>query len=226
VDKYKADDIVLPPSFRDMMDDKPRIYQRMRYQYWSQLSKQEVKQSIAHYWAKLSMQDALFGELLDAADFAPTFLDAAGIASSGKQMSGSSLLPWLRNERPTGWRDAIFSQMNGVELYYTQRIVMTDSYKYIYNGFDYDELYDLKKDPHETVNLAFPDLMANRERVQKENGSGMDANTPWPPLPDDLEDIRREMLKKMWNFAREHKDQLFDSYLTTAMAPIGPALAF
>lgn len=290
VDKYKADDVVLPPSFRDMMDDKPRIYQRMRYQYWSQLSDQEVKQSIAHYWAKLSMQDALFGELLDAlnksgqadntivvyvsdhgdyagahgiwakgipsfreaynipcvirwprgmrkpgrrvdafvstADFAPTFLDAAGIASSGNQMSGSSLLPWLRDEKPTGWRDAIFSQMNGVELYYTQRIVMTDSYKYVYNGFDYDELYDLKNDPHETVNLAFPDLKANRERVQRGNGSRMNANAPWPLLPGGLEEVRREMLKKMWDFAREHKDQLFDSYLTTAMAPIGPALAF
>lgn len=48
----------------------------------------------------------------------------------------------------------VFAQCNGVELYYSQRTVMTQDYKYVYNGFDYDELYDLRNDPLEMTNLA------------------------------------------------------------------------
>ncbi|MGH9438656.1 MAG: sulfatase-like hydrolase/transferase, partial [Terriglobia bacterium] len=196
VDMYDPKSIKLPPSFRDTMADKPRIYQRMRYQYWDQMSDDEVKQAILHYWAKVTMQDALFGLLLDAlektgqadntivllvadhgdyaaahglyakgvpsfreayniptiirwprgianpgrqvdafvstTDFAPTFLEAAGVPSSDYRMSGKSLVPWLKGKTPANWREAVFTQMNGVELYYTQRIIMTKDYKYVY----------------------------------------------------------------------------------------------
>ena len=69
-------------------------------------------------------------------------------------LTGRSLTPFLEGQRPEGWRDAFYSQMNGVELYYTQRAVQTDDWKYVYNGFDFDELYDLPDDPHEMTNLA------------------------------------------------------------------------
>jgi arylsulfatase A-like enzyme len=39
------------------------------------------------------------------------------------------------------------------EFLYTQRIAVTDRYKYVFNGFDYDEFYDLANDPHEMHNL-------------------------------------------------------------------------
>jgi arylsulfatase A-like enzyme len=288
VDMYHPESIEIPPSFRDTLEDKPRIYQRMRYEYWWQLSDDEVRQSIAHYWAKLTMQDAMLGELLDAlektgqaentivvytsdhgdyagahglwakgvpsfhegynipcvirwprgiansgrrlevfvstTDFAPTFLDAAGISSSQVQMSGHSLLPWLRGEQPSHWREAVFEQLNGVELYYTQRIVMTHDYKYVYNGFDYDELYDLKQDPHEMVNLAFPDVKLARARVEAGRGLENRRDVPWPPLPPDLAEVRRDLMKQMWKFAQEHKDQVFNPYITVAMAPLGPGV--
>ena len=35
-----------------------------------------------------------------------------------------------------------------------QRSVATRKWKYVYNGFDYDELYDLEADPGENRNLA------------------------------------------------------------------------
>jgi arylsulfatase A-like enzyme len=286
VDMYKLEDVKLPPNFRDSLEDKPRIYQRMRYQYWAQMSDDEVRQCIIHYWAKLSMQDALFGLLLDelertgqaentmvvyvsdhgdyigahglyakgvpsfregynipcvirwpkgitnpgrqidalvsTTDFAPTFLDAAGIPASEVKMSGMSLLPWLRGETPENWRDAVFTQLNGVELYYTQRIVITKDYKYVYNGFDFDELYDLKNDPHEMVNLAFPDVKMSRAMVERGTGLSNPDAVPWPPLPEDLSAVRLDLLKKMWRFAYDHNDQIFDSYATTAMAPLGP----
>ena len=38
VDLYDPAKIELPASFEDTMDDKPRVYQRQRYEYWSQLS--------------------------------------------------------------------------------------------------------------------------------------------------------------------------------------------
>lgn len=288
VDMYHPESIELPPSFRDTLEDKPRIYQRMRYEYWWQLSDDEVRHAIAHYWAKLTMQDAMLGELLDAlertgqaentivvytsdhgdyagahglwakgvpsfhegynipcvirwprgianpgrrldalvstTDYAPTFLDAAGIPSSHVKMSGHSLLPWLRGEQPSNWREAVFEQLNGVELYYTQRIVMTHDYKYVYNGFDYDELYDLKQDPHEMMNLAFPDVKQARARVEVGRGLKSSRDVPWPPLPQDLAQVRLDLLKRMWNFAEEHKDQIFNPYITVAMAPLGPGI--
>lgn len=278
VDLYDPKAIALPPSFRDTMADKPRIYQRMRLQYWNQMSDDEVKEAIRHYWARVTMQDALFGRLLDAldktgqadntlvlfvsdhgdyasahglyakgipsfreayhiptvirwprgianpgrrvdalistVDFAPTFLDAAGVPSADYHMSGQSLLPYLKDETPAGWRDALFTQMNGVELYYSQRIVMTSEYKYVYNGFDFDELYDLKQDPHEMRNLAFPD-----------SGQTGGTGAAWPPLPSQLEEVRRDLLTRMWRFAQEHKDTIFNPYITVAMAPYGPGIA-
>jgi arylsulfatase A-like enzyme len=287
LDLYDWRKIQLPGNFRDTMDDKPRVYQRMRYQYWQQLSDDEVKQSIAHYYGLLTMQDALFGLLLktlqetgqadntlviycsdhgdyagahglwakgvpafregynipcvmrwpkgirapgrkmgalvSTADFAPTILDAAGV--KGPRMSGMSLLPWLRNETPADWRDAVFSQLNGVELYYTQRIIATKTHKYVYNGFDYDELYDLVNDPYETKNLAFPNLSAARASTLEGRGQRTSDHSVWPPLPDDLDLIRRDLLIKMWKFAQEHNDQIFNNYLTVAFAPYGPGIA-
>ncbi len=287
LDLYDWRKIELPKNFRDTMDDKPRIYQRMRYQYWQQLSDDEIKQCIAHYYGLLSMQDALFGLLLDTlqqtgqadntlviycsdhgdyagahglwakgvpafreaynipcvmrwpkgiqapgrrveamvstTDFAPTILTAAGIEP--KRMSGASLMPWLRNESSPEWRDAVFSQMNGVELYYTQRIVMTKDFKYVYNGFDYDEMYDLRNDPHEIKNLAFPDLSAARASTLRGTGEAATDRSAWPMLPNEVDSVRLELLGKMWKFAQGHNDQIFNNYLTVAFAPYGPGVA-
>jgi arylsulfatase A-like enzyme len=288
LDMYDWRKIELPRNFRDTMDDKPRIYQRMRYQYWQQLSDDEVKQCIAHYYALLTMQDALFGLLLEAVeksgqaentmviycadhgdyagahglwakgvpsfheaynipcvirwpkgirapgrrvdalvsttDFAPTILEAANVPLT-PPMSGMSLMPWFRDEQQPEWRDALFTQMNGVELYYTQRIVMTHDHKYVYNGFDYDELYDLRADPWETRNLAFPDLAAARASTLRGSGEETTDRSVWPPLPDALDAVRKDLLAKMWEFAQAHNDQIFNDYITVAMAPYGPGVA-
>lgn len=61
---------------------------------------------------------------VDHVDFGPTFLKAAGIASE-KPLSGRSLMPFLRAEFPQSWRTAFHTHVNGIELYYTQRIVAT-----------------------------------------------------------------------------------------------------
>jgi choline-sulfatase len=63
------------------------------------------------------------------------------------------LLPLLSTE-PGPWISEAFAECHGQRFYYTQRIVWRDNYKYVFNGFDQDELYDLATDPHELHNLA------------------------------------------------------------------------
>jgi arylsulfatase A-like enzyme len=139
------------------------------------------------------------GELVSLADWAPTALEVAGIELDGRDFTGASLAGFLRDEPPAGWRDAIFTQCNGVELYFTQRSVMTRDYKYVFNGFDFDELYDLKADPHEMHNLA-------------DRG--------------DLADTQRELIGRLWRFAAEQNDAAINQYVTVGLAPHGPAEAF
>ena len=288
VDMYDPGSIQLPASFHDTLDDKPRVYQRQRYQYWSQLSNGETRDALRHYYAKCTMQDAMFGQLLqaldqtgqrentmviyvsdhgdyhaahglwmkgvpsfreayhipavvrwprgvkgpgrqveafvDQVDWGPTILEACGVAPA-KKLSGRSLGPWLRGESPADWRQATCTQMNGVELYYTQRIVMMKDWKYVYNGFDYDELYDLKNDPHETRNLAFPDLAEKRQKVLAGGGLTGAGRVPWPELAAGLDSVRENLLEQMWTFAAEHNDTVFNPYGTVALAPLGPGLS-
>jgi choline-sulfatase len=132
------------------------------------------------------------------ADFAPTFIEMAGLEAD-RYFTGASLMPFLQEEDPETWRDAIHTQCNGVELYYTQRSVMTRDYKYTYNGFDWDELYDLRADPHEMHNLTDDPL---------------------------YEDVKREMCRRMWQFAYEEDDTAINPYITVSLAPYGPAEAF
>ena len=136
--------------------------------------------------------------LVSLADFGPTFLEAAGIMTD-RAFSGASLLPFLRNTAPDGWRDDLLMMCNGVELYYTQRILMTRRHKYVYNGFDEDELYDRTGDPHEMVNRS--------------------ADPAWAA-------VKREMAGCMWRAMEREGDTANNGYITVGLAPWGPAEAF
>ena len=160
---------------------------------------------------------------VDQVDWASTLLEAAGLQPE-QALSGSSLLPWFKNTVPSKWRKATCTQLNGVELYYTQRIVTTKDWKYVYNGFDWDELYDLTNDPHEMKNLFYPSLEAKEKVLLGSNGLNRDSHIPFPPVPKALEEVRKDMLREMWNFAAEHGDTIFNGYGAVALAPYGPGL--
>ncbi|MHC4914647.1 MAG: sulfatase-like hydrolase/transferase [Planctomycetota bacterium] len=137
-------------------------------------------------------------EFVSLADFAPTFLGLAGVEAD-REFTGASLAPFLRDEEPKSWRDAVFTQCNGVELYFTQRSVTTREHKYVYNGFDDDELYDLVRDPGETVNLAADPACA---------------------------EVKRRLCGRIWDFARRAGDAPGSPYITVGLAPYGPAEGF
>ena len=258
VEMYDLDDVPLPANYHDDLQDKPRIYQRQA-KLWAQLSEEEVRESVLHYWADCTMVDALRQMVYDAidrlgirdntifivtsdhgdyagshglyckgvpsfdeaqriplivrwpdgienpgrviddfvtlADYAPTFLEVAGLPQNPTH--GASLTPFFKSNDVDGWTDEYYNQMSGVEVWYTQRFVQTKQAKYVYNAFDFDELYDLEKDPLEMKNLV-----------------------------DDpaYQDVKLEMVKRMWKQGRRTNDITTGRYHTVALAPWGPAI--
>ena len=96
-------------------------------------------------------------ELVQNIDYAPTFLELAGVKPPA-DMQGVSLVPLLRGKKQGRWRDALYYHYyeypaeHAVRRHYGVR---TDRYKLIhfYNDIDAWELYDLVADPHEMKNL-------------------------------------------------------------------------
>lgn len=262
LDLYDINDIKLPDSFADSMEDKPALYRRTRSMF-DQLTEQEHRQSIRHYLAFCTLEDELFGQVLDAleasgqaqntmvlycsdhgdynaehglwckglpcfksayhvpaiirwpgqlaaqvvgsdidafvslADFHPTFMEMAGL-SAPTDIYGQSLLPLLKGQTPANWRDAIHTQSNGNELYGIQRSVMTDKWHLVFNGFDFDELYDMQNDPQQITNLATDPA---------------------------YEPIKRELYERLWQFAYEQKDVCINPYIMVGLAAYGPGVA-
>lgn len=135
-------------------------------------------------------------EFVTLADFGPTFLEMAGV-SSATRFTGESLVPLLHGSCPDHWRDAVFFQTNGNETYGIQRAVLTEKWRFVYNGFDYDELYDMEKDPGQVCNLA---------------------------ALDEYRPIVREMYQRIWAHGMDHNDHLVNNYIMTALADFGPGM--
>jgi arylsulfatase A-like enzyme len=89
-------------------------------------------------------------------DFAPTFLDAAGLPAAA-DMQGHSLIPLLRGRTPAGWRTSMYYRYYHDPGHHNTRAhygVRTKTHKLIYFWKkDQWELYDLVKDPKEMHNL-------------------------------------------------------------------------
>jgi len=113
-------------------------------------------------------------------DFAPTFLDFAGI-SKPDDMQGRSLRRLMRGKTPKDWRKSMYYRyyeypaVHSVKRHYGVR---TQQHKLIhfYHDIDEWELYDLREDPREMKNVydepAYADtvrqLKAELQRLRKE----------------------------------------------------------
>ena len=91
--------------------------------------------------------------LVETHDLAHTYVTAAG-AKPMPYADGYALQPLFENPQRTDWPDQRLCAYYGGEFLYTQRIAVTDRFKYVFNGFDVDECYDLAEDPEEMRNLV------------------------------------------------------------------------
>ena len=89
-------------------------------------------------------------------DFAPTFLELAGLPAP-TEMQGRSLLPVLRGRTPSDWRTSMYYRYYHDPGDHNTRVhygVRTRTHKLIYFWKkDQWELFDLVNDPHELHNL-------------------------------------------------------------------------
>ena len=100
--------------------------------------------------------------LVQLQDLAHTYAQAGG-AKAMPYPDGRSLMPLFEDPKRTDWSDDILCAYYGGEFLYTQRIAINQRYKYVFNGFDFDELYDLERDPAEMRNVV--DAPEYREAV-------------------------------------------------------------
>jgi arylsulfatase A-like enzyme len=107
-----------------------------------------------------------------------------------------SLLPLLR-PGPVDWWPEAYAEMQGQRFAYQQRVLWQGNYKYVFNTFDDDELYDLGADPHELHNVV-----------------GNPAHRP----------MLEAMAARMWQIARDTGDDsmLGAQYGMFRFAPVGP----
>ncbi len=102
---------------------------------------------------------------VEAIDLVPTFLDGVGVTPPSHIIEGRSLLPLIRGEDVTEWRDAVFSELDFA--FYRARLdlelgpadcrmfmVRDDRWKYIHHEHFRPQLFDLENDPDEFVDLG------------------------------------------------------------------------
>lgn len=132
-------------------------------------------------------------EMILNVDFAPTFLEYAGLPVPS-EIQGRSFVSVLNGESPKNWRKAMYYRYyhypgdHQVQQHYGVR---TERYKLIFfHRINQWELYDLQKDPHELNNIyAAPEyaetvkeLKMALERLRKELNDH-DQYVDGPPKP-------------------------------------------
>ncbi len=135
---------------------------------------ESVRTPLLVRWPGVTKPGSTNKDLVSNLDFAPTFLEAAGL-SAPDAMHGKSLVPVLKGQTPADWRKSFYYHYyeypgpHSVARHYG---VVTDRYKLVrfYEpGVDYWELFDLKNDPKELTNVYDkPEYLRTREQLEAE----------------------------------------------------------
>jgi arylsulfatase A-like enzyme len=132
-------------------------------------------------------------------DLGPTLLELTGSQPIDVPDS-RSFAPVLTDPEGTEENYRLgYAETHGTRFTLQQRILWQDHWKFVFNGFDYDELYNLQEDPHEMHNLARdPD---QQERIES-------------------------MMKEIWRIIRDTNDRalLETHYAPMRIASIGPTV--
>lgn len=137
------------------------------------------------------------GSLTGLHDLCPTILEMAG-AESFDVPDSKSFAPVLRGESPSV-RKGAYSEYHGTRFPLAQRIWWDEEYKFVFNGFDFDELYHLPSDPDEMSNLTGD--------------------------PDQQERMK-SMMSEIWREIRETGDRTLEEthYFSMRMGLVGPEI--
>lgn len=135
--------------------------------------------------------------LVSLTEVGPTLLEMAG-AGPIDVPDSRSFAPVLAD--PAGQAanyNRSYAEFFGTRFWTTQRILWQGPWKLVFNGFDYDELYNLDDDPHELRNL------------------GQDPQH---------EELRKELMAEIWRIAHETGDAalLGTHYAPMRIASVGP----
>ena len=116
---------------------------------------ESLKMPLIVKWPGVTNPDSECTELVQNLDYAETFLEMAGAAIPA-DMQGRSLVPLLKGETPSDWREAIYYhyyEYPSVHMVAKHYGIRTETKKLIhFYEFDEWEFYDLAKDPEELDN--------------------------------------------------------------------------
>lgn len=131
-------------------------------------------------------------------DLAPTLANLMKLPGFSRAIDGESILGLL--DRETETPRTLMAEYHGLRYGYSQRIVWWDRFKYVFNTFDFDECYDLEKDPQELNNLV---------------------NVP------EYQDTIKGLCRKMWEKEDASGDNTMmqAQYFPHRLAPVGPKCA-
>lgn len=114
--------------------------------------------------------------LIQNIDYAPTFLEAAGVEVPA-DIQGRSLVPVLKNAgaAPAGWRKAVYYFYSGEDTHHVAAHdgVRGERYKLFHlSETDEWQLFDLEKDPQEMKSLhndpAYAEVLADMKRIYQD----------------------------------------------------------
>jgi arylsulfatase A-like enzyme len=89
----------------------------------------------------------------NALDLPPTFCEVADVGVP-VTFTGHSLVPLLEGEQTNGRTDILCTYHGNQFGLFSQRMVRDRRWKYVWNPTALDELYDIRSDPGELVNVA------------------------------------------------------------------------
>ncbi len=148
--------------------------------------------------------------LIQNIDYAPTFLDAAGVEVPG-EMQGRSLLPIFRDaagEAPADWRDAVYYSYYENDAVHEVPIhdgIRTDRYKLMFFPRTLEwQLFDLQKDPQELQSLhadpAYADILKAMQKRYRDLRAFYQVNSA--TIPQSRGDVA------WWKERQQEKDAL------------------